>query len=660
MSLANNPTLNSASIFGLVGGKSPFQPTLTSAPASLAVQVAATSGGLSYSASALVFSAAYLNFPATQTLTVINNGPLAVGFTNVQIVGANASDFSLQASCPAPPGLPVGQTCVIGIGFAPSAGGVRNATLLVETNGVNSPQSFALSGTGLPHVGSSVTLSPSSLTFTLAGVPQAVTVTNNSAKPIALGSISTTLGSETNNCGAMLAAQSICTIEVETLSLGISFDNVGTNTGTLTVTDTGNPGVETLPVNVPYGSVNFTPLPINFGGMPLGVTSMANASNVASGSSYYGPAPPFSGSITGPNASDFGVGFFGNSYETTAYVTFTPTGLGARTATLVTNYGNIPLSGNGVTDSASFSITPVAPVSSQVGVSLPVPVTIQNTGSTVLYLRLATGSGDFVLPGTLASSPLVLVPAQSQSFNISFNPVGLGLRSATLTATDTGSGVSHSIPLTGTGDAIDPSITPITFTFSSTEVGVLSAAQTMTVSTPSGGPVSIQFSNDGYNNDFPLNPGTCATQTPCQISVSFKPSKTGSDYADYLVTDLVTAQTTLFTVYGSGGVGSVSLSSSSLTFAARDIGTTSISQTVTLTNTGDATLTISGETFSGANVGDFPIEGNTCGSSLAGGANCTLTISFDPTASGTRSAILQIMTNAASSPDNIQLMGTAN
>ncbi len=126
------------------------------------------------------------------------------------------------------------------------------------------------------------------------------------------------------------------------------------------------------------------------------------------------------------------------------------------------------------------------------------------------------------------------------------------------------------------------------------------------------------------------------------------------------MTDLVTDESSSLSLQGTGGLGAVSLSSSSLTFAARDLGTTSIPQTVTLTNTGDFALMISGETFSGANVGDFPIETNTCGSTLASGANCTIGISFDPTASGAQSAILQIMTNAASSPDNIQLMGTAN
>lgn len=42
MDLAKNPTLDSSSLFSLVGGKGPFQPTLTSAPANLAVQLTST------------------------------------------------------------------------------------------------------------------------------------------------------------------------------------------------------------------------------------------------------------------------------------------------------------------------------------------------------------------------------------------------------------------------------------------------------------------------------------------------------------------------------------------------------------------------------------------------------------------------------------------
>jgi hypothetical protein len=51
---------------------------------------------------------------------------------------------------------------------------------------------------------------------------------------------------------------------------------------------------------------------------------------------------------------------------------------------------------------------------------------------------------------------------------------------------------------------------------------------------------------------------------------------------------------------------------------------------------------------------------NTCGSTLAVGADCTLAISFSPTASGARTAVLQIVSNSPSSPDVIQLAGTGN
>jgi trimeric autotransporter adhesin len=122
----------------------------------------------------------------------------------------------------------------------------------------------------------------------------------------------------------------------------------------------------------------------------------------------------------------------------------------------------------------------------------------------------------------------------------------------------------------------------------------------------------------------------------------------------------VTGTTSGISLVGIGGVGAVSLSGTSLTFAARDEGTTSISQTITLTNSGDQPLTLSGVMFSGANAGDFSVQGNTCGTSIAVGVSCTISVSFDPSAPGARSAILQIVSSAASSPDSVQVSGTGN
>jgi len=80
-------------------------------------------------------------------------------------------------------------------------------------------------------------------------------------------------------------------------------------------------------------------------------------------------------------------------------------------------------------------------------------------------------------------------------------------------------------------------------------------------------------------------------------------------------------------------------------------------QTVTLTNTGKVTLSISNITVAGANPGDFAQTG-TCGASVAAGANCSLSVTFAPTAMGSRTASLSISDNASGSPQTVSLTGT--
>ena len=103
----------------------------------------------------------------------------------------------------------------------------------------------------------------------------------------------------------------------------------------------------------------------------------------------------------------------------------------------------------------------------------------------------------------------------------------------------------------------------------------------------------------------------------------------------------------------------VSLSPTSLTFASQTVSTTSGAQTVTLTNTGNAPLNITGISLNGTNPGDFA-QTNTCptGGSLAAGANCAISVTFTPTASGSRSAGVAIADNATGSPQTFALTGT--
>jgi Abnormal spindle-like microcephaly-assoc'd, ASPM-SPD-2-Hydin len=102
---------------------------------------------------------------------------------------------------------------------------------------------------------------------------------------------------------------------------------------------------------------------------------------------------------------------------------------------------------------------------------------------------------------------------------------------------------------------------------------------------------------------------------------------------------------------------SVTLLPSSLTFAAQAVGTTSPKQTVTLTNDQSVTLNISNVFGSGADAGDFGVT-KTCGSTLAAGASCTISVDFTPTATGTRTATLNVADDASNSPQMVSLTGT--
>jgi hypothetical protein len=101
----------------------------------------------------------------------------------------------------------------------------------------------------------------------------------------------------------------------------------------------------------------------------------------------------------------------------------------------------------------------------------------------------------------------------------------------------------------------------------------------------------------------------------------------------------------------------VTLSPGDLSFGNQPVGTTSAPQTVMLTNSGSATLTISSISVTGTNAGDFS-KTNTCGTTVAAGASCTISVTFTPTAPGMRTASVNITDNAQGSPQMIALSGT--
>jgi hypothetical protein len=107
------------------------------------------------------------------------------------------------------------------------------------------------------------------------------------------------------------------------------------------------------------------------------------------------------------------------------------------------------------------------------------------------------------------------------------------------------------------------------------------------------------------------------------------------------------------------GAPAVALSPSPVTYGPQAVGTTSAAQTVTLTNTGTASLFINGVSILGADQLDFNRSSDQCiGVPVAPGASCTIAIVFNPTATGTRTATLTVLDNNFASTQTVSLTGT--
>ncbi|MGB7190568.1 MAG: choice-of-anchor D domain-containing protein, partial [Acidobacteriaceae bacterium] len=199
--------------------------------------------------------------------------------------------------------------------------------------------------------------------------------------------------------------------------------------------------------------------------------------------------------------------------------------------------------------------------------------------------------------------------------------------------------------------------------FGSVGIGGSSASQTITVT--NGTSASVALSGAGISGtnaaDFAVSSTTCGSSlgasASCTANVFFKPTATGARGATWAVNDGSGPLSVALSGSGVSSAGSASASPTSITWGQVAVGQAGGPKTATLANTGGSPISISSIAFTGANSGDFAIYQQTCGSTLAASASCTVTILFKPTASGTRTANLAFIDSASNSPQQVSLSG---
>jgi hypothetical protein len=357
--------------------------------------------------------------------------------------------------------------------------------------------------------------------------------------------------------------------------------------------------------------------------------------------------------------------------ECTVEVAFAPTSpTGFSAALLIPGEAptaSVGLEGLGVLPAISAFPSSVDFGSQQVGSGAGTAevINVVNSGSAPLEIDTIAlagdDSGDFAIEGDGCSGE-TLTPEGECMVEVAFAPTAAGERGAVLALPS--NVPTYTVPLKGTGTEPILSVAPTSFDFGSELVGETSDPHTFTVTNAGTAPLFIgQVSLAGTDagafaigtedcSGFSLEPGE-----ECTVDVTFKPTS-GADFSARLELS-GNAPTASVDLAGTGVAPAFSVSPTSVDFGPRLIGAAGAAETVSVTNAGSAPLEIDTVLVTGTNPADFAIEGDECsGETLAPAGECSVAVTFAPTAAAARAANLVLAGNAPSAVVPLQGTGT--
>ena len=644
---------------------------------------------------------------ANLSITISNYRNQSIGYSlgitgDYSVVSHTSSGTGCSpGSVPAGPNSTAGPSqCTVSVTlrFTPTTGGSRSGTFSVTPTSASGllPSPASTSFTSQAFVQApTFSAAPNPLPLsTRVGTPQAgtVTVTNTGNANLDLSGFTFSRGefvrsaSSTCTTSTSLAPGNTCSLVVQ-----YTASAAGAQNGTVQVTHNaaGSPSTITLNGTGTQSLVSPSSATVAFGNVQQGTNRTLTQTVGNSGTAtlnFTAPLPNAPAALTGANPSNFSVGgcaaAVGAGSSCTLSIVFTPDGLGARSATLTvrSDATNSPLvvslTGTGVSlpeptvagPSSDFPDTVIGQVSAQTRT-----LTVINTRASPIKYAVAPVA-DFSIDAESCGAGRT-VPANSNCMlTVSFRPLAAGgesHRTGSYAFTFDGLGLDNPDPIAVgvAGNALLPLQQSAPSVNASAVVGsptTSSVVLTNRASTPFtlaalafSGAAAGDYALDASNA---CTPGLAlAPSTSCTLVARFAPAASGTRNATLTITHDAAGSPQTVQFLGTATPapqGRIELSASALAFADTQLASTS-AQTVTVHNGGNLALAFSGFTFGGANAGDFT-RGGSCavGTPLAIGADCTVTVTFAPTALGTRSASLSIASNASNGTAVIGLSGT--
>jgi hypothetical protein len=279
-------------------------------------------------------------------------------------------------------------------------------------------------------------------------------------------------------------------------------------------------------------------------------------------------------------------------------------------------------------------------------------ITLTSSGTAALTITAAavTGSG-FSVSG--AGFPVTLNPGQAVGLQVKFDPTTAGAVTGSLTIT-TNAPVNGTatISLSGTGDATAGVLSALSCTNATmTAAGTDACTVSLTAAAPTGGLV-VTLASSSASVTLPATVTVAAGANSAGFSATVAAFGT-TQTATLSATARGTTKT--FALQLSVAAAGLTIGSTSVSFGDVDLNTPA-TQTVTLTSSGTAALTISSGTPMGTG---FTMSGVTFPVTLNSGQTATLDLQFDPTTSGAATGSVTLTSNATGAATaTIALSGT--
>ena len=635
---------------------------------------------------------------AAQNVSVANTGSAALSIASITL--SNPSDFVIAGgTCSSGGSVAAGSSCTVSVAFAPSAGaiGTRSGALAIGHNATGSPGSVSLAGTATaaaaPVASLTASLAFGSVNVGSTSTAQTATLSNTGTAALMLGTLTAgstefAISGGTCTAGGSVAAAGGCTVLV-----AFTPSAAGARSANLTISHNASGGQSTSTLSGTGVALNpvigISPTTLSFS-QTTNTTSAAQTVTV----SNTGTAALAIGTLIlgGAQASEFQIapgttcaagGSVAPNGSCVLKLAFTPTATGARSASLAITH-NATGSPSAITLNGTGTSTPQPAISLNAATlnfasqtlgsaSASQSVTVTNSGSAPLTFSgltlTGTAAGDFTRGGT-CSAASTLAAGATCTVAFSFTPGAIGARSATLTIASDASNGSAVLSLAGTGAAVPtPSVAlaPGSLAFGNQTTGVASTARAVTLTNSGSGALTLSAITATAGFGVSHNCGaSVAAAASCTLSVTFTPNSAGAASGSVNVASNAIGSPHTVSLSGTGVIASPVLAwvpaSTALAFGDVSVGASPVARSLSVSNQGPGSVTLTQITIAGAQASDFSLTGSgSCALNvaIAQGASCTVVLAFQPGAVGARSASLQVASSATNPPD-IALSGNGS